>query len=450
MFSPPACFSDTRSLGRIETKTASISKYFFWVENRPRIGPAGRCDTRPDPTTTTDPRKGLAAMATSHYNTLLPESLAGETREEVPMRRVLFALTIGTALIFSAAGVFAQDPGRAVTSMSTGTYGPGNVPPFGGGSCGVGGCVGELLICAADEAISPINVTYYFLRNICDNREIDGLLPCDDRYRGYGEECSKPLDDEYTSGTVTSRQTDGAFRVCFSDPAEDEADCASSTPAAEVIANGTTQSHTNHVSGTEILMGVGRTTLSDEGLSWVADSQTFRWDRVVGISTVVHTQAQINGGTCPVTSPCGLSSTSVLASGSAEPSAGEIIVDNLDSNTSMTGSWLTSSGLDPFKTNSVYNNSNSTFRWLPNGLKAADYEVFVYWTFHVNRSANVPYRIQASGTPVTIVKDQTIAGDAGKFISLGVHTFDGLGNEWVEVSSENGQASADAVRLVLQ
>ena len=116
----------------------------------------------------------------------------------------------------------------------------------------------------------------------------------------------------------------------------------------------------------------------------------------------------------------------------------------------MTGSWLTSSGPDPFKTNSVYNNADSTFRWLPNGLKAADYEVFVWWTFHVNRSANVPYRIRRSGTTVPIVKDQTVAGDAGMWISLGVHTFDGLGNEWVEVSSENGQASADAVRLVLQ
>ena len=316
--------------------------------------------------------------------------------------------------------------------------------------------MGELLTCAADEAISPINVTYYFLRNICDNRGIDGLEACDDRYVGYGEECSRPLGDEYKSAptgpasTVTSRQTDGAFRVCYSETKEGEADCASSTPVAEVIANGTTQSHTNHVSGTQILMGVGRTTLSDEGLSWVADSQTFRWDRDVGISTVVHTQAQINGGVCPVTSACGLSSTSVLASGSADPAPGTIIVDNLDPNTNRTGSWLQSSGPDPFGANSVYNNANSTFRWLPDVQKAGDYEVSVWFTFHVNRSSIVPYRIGHNDIIDTEIVDQTDAGAAGDWIVLGIFTFDADGDEYVEVSSENGQASADAVRLVLQ
>jgi hypothetical protein len=42
--------------------------------------------------------------------------------------------------------------------------------------------------------------------------------------------------------------------------------------------------------------------------------------------------------------------------------------------------------------------------------------------------------------------NQQVGG--GVFTSVGVITFDGDGDEYVEVSSENGQASADAIRIV--
>ena len=181
------------------------------------------------------------------------------------------------------------------------------------------GCVGEVVTCAANEALSPINQTYYYIRGICDDREANGLPICDGRYVGYGEECSRPAADEHDSGAfVISRQTDGAFRICFSEAKPGESDCAATTPTAQVIATGTTQSHTNHVSGTQILLGVGETILNDDdGLvndgKWTTDGKEFEWgkDEFVGESNVIHSQAQINGGRCPVTGPCGLSSTGV-------------------------------------------------------------------------------------------------------------------------------------------
>ena len=232
------------------------------------------------------------------------------------MRRVLLALVIGTAFVFSAALAFA-DSERSITTKSIGTYGPAVFPGLG---CDAGGCVGEVVTCAMDEALSPINQTYYYIRGICDDRGANGLLACAGRYVGYGEECSRPALDEHDSGAfVISRQTDGAFRICFSGPTPlGEGDCASADPVAQVIATGTTQSHTNHVRGTEILLGVGETILNDDdGLEkdgkWTADGKEFEWgkDEFVGESNVIHSQAQINGGRCPVTEPCGLSSTGV-------------------------------------------------------------------------------------------------------------------------------------------
>lgn len=165
-------------------------------------------------------------------------------------------LGVGITFVISAAVVFAADSGP-ITTKSIGTNGPSVAPGFG---CPVTGCVGSLITCAADEGLSPINVTYYYIRNVCDNREAGGLPVCDGNYVGYGEECSRAVDG-YTSVFVDSRVTDGKFRVCYSNNALGEADCASEEPAAKVIAKGTTQSHTNRVSDTQILLGVGETKL---------------------------------------------------------------------------------------------------------------------------------------------------------------------------------------------
>ena len=252
------------------------------------------------------------------------------------MRKVLLAFGIGAAFVFSAAVAFANPP-IGIVVQSNGTYGP----PL----CVADTCVGELLACPfPEDLLSPVHQTYYFIRGVCDDRNSDGLPRCAGRYVSYGEECTRVgspvsvIDDEHKSGTddggfdfVTSRQTDGAFRVCYSDDAKGEADCAGgavtvgegngSDPDAEVIATGTTRSHTNRVLGTNILLGVGEAMLNDEGRKWIDEDsgEEHEWgkDETVGEHTVVHSQAQLSGDRCSPSGgtpgPCGLSQTGVAA-----------------------------------------------------------------------------------------------------------------------------------------
>ena len=126
-----------------------------------------------------------------------------------------------------------------------------------------------------------------------------------------------------------------------------------------------------------------------------------------------------------------------------------IIIDDLDANTEQTGSWQVSSGANPWADRSVYNNAGNTFRWLVAIAVEGTYEVYAWWTYHSNRSSVVPYRIaHAGGTTETIV-DQREPSLGGQWNLIGTVPMLAGGGHYVEVSSENGQASADAVRLVL-
>ncbi len=125
----------------------------------------------------------------------------------------------------------------------------------------------------------------------------------------------------------------------------------------------------------------------------------------------------------------------------------ELIVDNQDANTEKTGTWTTSSGANPWAGQSVYNDSDSVFRWLPVITEGGLYEVYAWWTYHGNRSDSVPYRIGHDGGVATVMVNQNNPAQAGRWVPLGEYNF-AAGTGYVEVSSENGQASADAVRLV--
>ncbi len=126
----------------------------------------------------------------------------------------------------------------------------------------------------------------------------------------------------------------------------------------------------------------------------------------------------------------------------------QLIIDNRDANTTNTGIWQLSGGLDPWADDSVYNNSGSTFRWLPNLPESGQYEVYAWWTYHNNRSVNVPYRIQHTDGVDTVLVNQRDAALGGQWYFLGNYTFSSGTGGYIEVSSENGQASADAVKLV--
>ena len=88
----------------------------------------------------------------------------------------------------------------------------------------------------------------------------------------------------------------------------------------------------------------------------------------------------------------------------------EIIIDNLDPNTEQTGTWVVSSGLNPWAGQSVYNNGGNFFRWLPTIPSTGTFDVYAWWTFHSNRSTTVPYRIaHAGGVLETIVNQHDAA-----------------------------------------
>jgi hypothetical protein len=140
----------------------------------------------------------------------------------------------------------------------------------------------------------------------------------------------------------------------------------------------------------------------------------------------------------------------VFASTSGFAQSTEVIVDNRDGNTSQVGSWSTSSGPYPYLGNSVYNNSGGSFSWYPVLPEPGDYDVYAWWTYHPKRSSTVPYRVSHVGPTVPVFVDQQDPDLAARWILLGTYTFTEAVVPEINVSSENGLANADAVRLVLR
>jgi len=126
----------------------------------------------------------------------------------------------------------------------------------------------------------------------------------------------------------------------------------------------------------------------------------------------------------------------------------EIVVDDGDVGTHQSGTWKTSSGADPWGSQSLYNDTGSYFRWLPGLDEPGDYAVYAWWTYHKNRSSRVPYSVQHAGGLTTVIRNQNDPALAGRWVLLGVYTFNDDASAYIEVSSANGQASADAVKLI--
>ncbi len=124
----------------------------------------------------------------------------------------------------------------------------------------------------------------------------------------------------------------------------------------------------------------------------------------------------------------------------------EVIVDNRDPNTSFTGGFnKVSSAVGHWGVDSVWDNEGDTFWWLPS-VSAGSYEVSAWYTWHKNRSETVPYRVHHVGGVAEHIVNQRDESQAAQWVLLGVYELDE--SSYVEVSSENGQAVADAVRFV--
>ncbi|MEM7252484.1 MAG: hypothetical protein AAF493_13790, partial [Pseudomonadota bacterium] len=126
-----------------------------------------------------------------------------------------------------------------------------------------------------------------------------------------------------------------------------------------------------------------------------------------------------------------------------------VTVDNLDPNTSSTGNWRSSIGSTPWAGNSVHNNrATHTFRWTPNIPQVGTYAVYARWTHYRSRAKQVPYTINHADGQTTVIVNQRDSALASQWNLLGTFDFDVSGAAYVEVSTANGQANADAVRFI--
>ena len=136
----------------------------------------------------------------------------------------------------------------------------------------------------------------------------------------------------------------------------------------------------------------------------------------------------------------------------------EITVDNLavgqsDSQRSFTGGWALSGTTGQFGANSLYSNGAGldTYTWKSgvfHASQACTYRVDVWWTQGVNRSTTVPITVSGhTGGPTTKNFNERING--GKWNTHGTYTFPSGAQGTVQVTDQNGQAAADAVRFVL-
>ena len=129
----------------------------------------------------------------------------------------------------------------------------------------------------------------------------------------------------------------------------------------------------------------------------------------------------------------------------------EIIIDNKDVATSRVGNWAVSTTTEnPYQSDSLWTkDAGASFTWHPRIPITAVYRVYAWWTMHATRSRKVPYSIKHGGEDVAkILVNQRKSDTAGKWVFLGEFSFNEGTETSISVSTENGQAGADAVRLV--
>ncbi len=204
--------------------------------------------------------------------------------------------------------------------------------------------------------------------------------------------------------------------------------------------------------------GTGRVTSTPPGIDCGSDcSQDYALNTVVSLIATPGPNSQFvewggpcsGNGTCTIT----MADSQFLAATFSAPS---IIVDNAAVNVqdsaggrTFTGKWCNSAGTSYYGTRSLYScgSGADTYRWTPRIPATAAYDVYVRWSTHVNRSANVAVKVvHAGGTDTSKSLNQTVNG--GTWVLLGRYTFNAGSTGYVEVSDASGLANADAVQLV--
>ncbi len=67
----------------------------------------------------------------------------------------------------------------------------------------------------------------------------------------------------------------------------------------------------------------------------------------------------------------------------------DVIIDNGDAGTTPAGTWLTSSGANPYGTSSLYSNEAGASYVFQANLSAGRYDVYLHWTYWSNRCTSV-------------------------------------------------------------
>ena len=176
--------------------------------------------------------------------------------------------------------------------------------------------------------------------------------------------------------------------------------------------------------------------------------------RVGGGQWVLHGRYAFNAGSAgyvQVSAVNGQASADAVRFTLAPPST-EIIIDNANvgvqgAGRSFTGSWCLSTASQSFATNSLYScSTTATYRWTPTIPANGTYDVYVWWTSHANRSTTVPLSVVHAGGTSTRTFNQRVGG--GQWVLHGRYVLNAGSAGYVQVSGVNGQAAADAVRVV--
>lgn len=155
--------------------------------------------------------------------------------------------------------------------------------------------------------------------------------------------------------------------------------------------------------------------------------------------------------TARVSDSGGLSEEAMVTVTVSEPSSDpaiEIIVDDRDSaSVSRRGRWKGSRWSDPWAGRSLYSiGRSSTFRWKFDVPVRGTYDIYLWWTSDRRRSSRVPVTVSYNGGEDVQYRNQKDGG--GRWQLLGSYALMPGGDHYVEVSAQNGQTAADAIRVI--
>ena len=199
--------------------------------------------------------------------------------------------------------------------------------------------------------------------------------------------------------------------------------------------NGTQVPITIQAGGTSNIVTVNQ---QSNGSQWVLLG---RYDFTGSGSEYVEIQDAGNGGYAVADA---VQFTPVVA---APPAPNEVIIDDTDLATSLTGIWERHGYGNPYNAGFSQSNSGGMFRFTPT-LSAGNYDVYAWWNISSGNGTQVPITIQASGANNTVTVNQQSNG--AQWVLLGSYNFTGDGSEYVEVqdAGNGGYAVADAVRFI--